>query len=192
VKITQLPVINGRRLTPAELLTVIRLNINSMIDTNVSEFSPYDDGDASTWPSDDPLGTEMHIDVYSCGLPVDDLTVVMSEHAADHWTFSTVWTLANLAHPVGGNRQFGITPDPDGGFTVYTQGADRAWRNLDAVSGPAVWAGQRALWLSLQQGVAAFVNNNGGSATVALPISTLYDWQQVRDRYFRPSRPRLK
>ncbi|MGO4394904.1 hypothetical protein AB4Z46_26465 [Variovorax sp. M-6] len=60
-----MPVVGGRTLSVDELLSYIRLNINSLVDTRIAEFSPYDDGEAAVWKSGSPL--RGRIGSRSCG-----------------------------------------------------------------------------------------------------------------------------
>lgn len=189
VTITRLPSISGRTVTAEELLSHIRLNINSFVDTNVSEFSPYDNDEARVWRSTTPLGSVIHIDMKSTHglLNLDDGSVVVSEFAADHWIFSTIWTVLDQGHPVSGNRQFGFTPDEGGGYVFYTRGADRTTSLLDVAAMSMVFAAAHSLWLSLQQRIAAFVNSNGGSASIGTATSIRTPWTAIQSAYHHPT-----
>jgi len=51
----------------------------------------------------------------------------------------------------------------------------------------AVFAGADALWTSFQQKVVAYVNGNGGAATVAPRTWNRYPWNAVSARYLSAS-----
>ena len=170
-------------------LSYIRLNINSFVDTRIAEFSPYDDGEAAVWKSGSPLGSVVHIDMKAFGgwVNPDDGSVVVAEAAADHWIFSTIWTVMDMAHPVSGNRQFGYTAAEGGGFVFYSRGADRTTGLLDLATMSIVYSSAHNLWLSFQGGVAAFVNSNGGSATIGSATSIRTPWPDVQASSHHPS-----
>ncbi len=188
VVVSQLPTTVA---SPEDLLTFIRQNLNTVVDTNVSEFSPYDAlVDTPLWLSGNPLGAVIHIDMNTLWgyFNPDDGSVVTAETAPDHWIFSTIWTLGDLSHPVSGNRQFGFTRQGDGSFVFYTRGADRATGRIDkALAEKVVFAKAHELWLSLQQGIANYVNSNGGAALVNPPTSCRYDWGAVSAQYHQPT-----
>ena len=189
VTVTRLPKIGGRTVSAEELLSHIRLNINRFVDTNVSEFTPYDSGEASVWGSSAPLGSVVHIDMKSAHgwLNLDDGSVVASEFAPDHWIFSTIWTVQDGAHPVSGNRQFGFTPADGGSYIFYTRGADRATGVLDMAARSIIFAAAHNLWLSLQQGIASFVNGSDGSARVDTATSIRTPWPAIQSAYHHPT-----
>jgi hypothetical protein len=173
--------------TAARLLEQIRMDFNSFIDTDISEFAPYDSGHAATWEKADPTGAVIHIDMKMWGgwVNPDDGSVVCAERKPDHWIFSTIWTPGDFGHPVSGNRQFGYY-QTDSGYVFYTRGADRATGALDhAISGKMFTAAD-GLWRSLQNGIAAFVNSKGGSATVNARHWERYDWPSVELAYHHP------
>jgi GH24 family phage-related lysozyme (muramidase)/uncharacterized protein YycO len=189
VTITRLPSISGRTVTADELLSHIRLNFNSFVDTNVSEFAPYDGSEAGVWQSPAPLGSVVHIDMKSAEgwLNLDDGSVVVAEFAPDHWIFATIWTVLDAAHPVSGNRKFGVATDESGNMLFYTRGADRATGLLDVAAMSVVFASAHNLWLSLQQGVANFVNSNGGAASIGTATSIRTPWPTVQSSYHHPT-----
>jgi hypothetical protein len=188
VTVKKMPVINGKLQTAETLLEYIRLNINQFVNTDIAEFSPYDKAEAETWRTKAATGSVIHIDMKTARgwLNPDDGSVVVSEIAPDHWTFSTIWTLADMGHPVSGNRRFGFITEPDGGFTFYTRGADRATGKLDKAMSGTVFSAAHNLWLSLQQKIAAFVNSNSGQATVGPAVSIRIPWPEIRATYYHP------
>lgn len=189
VRIDQLPMWRGRRLSAEALLALIRSDINRFVDTNISSFSAYDASNARRWRSRSPVGAIIHIDMKSFGgwVNPDDGSVVCSRASANSWTFSTIWTLADFAHPVSGNREFGIRQRSSGVYEFYTRGADRTTGRLDNLLSGQVFGAADALWVSLQRRVAGFVSRNGGSARTLPRMSSRYDWPTVKRRYWSPS-----
>ncbi len=189
ISVAALPTIGGRTLTADELLSRIRLDINHFVDTRLAEFSPYDAGEASMWTSGSPLGAVVHIEMKAFGgwINPDDGSVVVSDFAPDHWTFSTIWTVMDMAHPVSGNRQFGYTASEGGGYVFYARGADRTTGLLDLAAMSVVYSSAHNLWLSFQSAVEAFVNANGGSATVGSATSIRTPWPPIKADYHHPT-----
>jgi hypothetical protein len=58
---------------------------------------------------------------------------------------------------------------------------------LDDVASGTVFGAAHQLWLSFQRRLAAFVNGNGGLATIEPPTSKRYDWPTVQATYHHPS-----
>lgn len=59
-----LPTVNGTRLTADQFLHYIRMNINSFVNTNISEFVPYTystNNDTNLWNSSNPTGAIISI-----------------------------------------------------------------------------------------------------------------------------------
>lgn len=191
VTVSALPSVGGRKWTAAELLSYIRMNINAFIHRRIASFAPYDKTEAAVWSSSSPLGAVIHIAMKAFGgwLNPDDGSVVCSEYAPDHWTFSTIWTVMDLAHPVSGNREFGFKQSESGELTFYTRGVDRCTSVLDEAAMSIVFSSAHSLWLSFQKGIADFVNSNGGSATVAQATSVRTPWEEVKAVHFSPSIP---
>ena len=189
VSITAMPVVGGRTLSAAEFLSHIRLNINMFVDTRISEFAPYDAREAAVWTSVSPGGAVVHIEMRAAGgwANPDDGSVVVAETATDHWTFSTIWTVMDMAHPVSGNRQFGFSPGDGGGYVFYTRGADRTTGVLDVAAMSLVYSAAHNLWLSFQQAVAGFVNSNGGSASIGTATSIRTPWPAIKAAHHHPS-----
>jgi subtilisin family serine protease len=186
VQVTRLPSSYSRA---EDLLHYMRANFNRFVDTTIADFSPLDARiDGPGWATDPPvLGSVIHIRLkmaWGYANP-DDGSVVVSESAPDHWTFSTCWTEPDLAHPVSGNRQFGFTTD--NGWTFYTRGSDRTTQLVDYTLSYKVFGAADLLWRSLQKGIADFVNASGGSATVLTPYSARHDWPSVRTAYWHPT-----
>jgi hypothetical protein len=172
-----------------QLLSHIRLNINSFVDRNIAEFAPYNASEKRKWLSASPLGAVIHIDMKMWGgwVNPDDGSVVVAHYTPQNWIFSTIWTLGDGGHPVSGNRQFGFWPSDSGAYIYFTKGADRTTTAVDTMMSSKVFSAAHALWLSLQQRIAAFVNGAGGSATVQSATSRRYDWPSVKAAYHRPT-----
>ena len=192
VRVTRLPtqipdIVSSPSAT--DLLRHIRYHINDFIDTTNCEFSPYDSAEGTKWLSADPLGAVIHIDMKTLGgwFNPDDGSVVCSAITPQYWVFSTVWTTGDFGHPVSGNRMFGFVTNADGSYTFFTRGADRTTSAADYNGSKIVFGSAHTLWQSLQQKIAAFVNANGGAATVETPVVARYDWPQVLARYHEPT-----
>lgn len=197
VRVTKLPEINGRQATPAQLLEHVRLNINQFVDTTITEFEPFEQGDAAKWKSDDPHGAMLLLRIkLSRGL-ADLALVVTSMESSNEWRFSTVRggsgykALNNRsnpgAHPVSGNRAFGYFRSGES-WTFHTIGSDRATRPMDEFWGiPKAreigFAKADELWKSFQSKLVAFVVSNGGEAKVdaAATKSKRYEWDNIRN-----------
>lgn len=190
VLVRRMPTVSGSTLTSEELLERLRLDINAFIDTRFGSFEPYDTDEAKRWRSASPEGTIVHIDmrVGSAAMNPDDGSVACTERSTRHFVFSTVWTPADLWHPVSGNREFGFTRGEDGTHTFYTRGADRTAGLMDRAMSGTVFSQAHALWMSLQQGIASFVNSNGGDAVIQTATSNRHDWATVMSAYHHPTR----
>jgi len=211
VTIKKLPIIQGNSVSANDFLMFVRLNLGSkFLDTSVASFSPYFDAantsETAKWNSTNPLGAIAHFAIHLIGavIPVvvnpslldDNAAVAVAEYAPDHWIFSTLWTTADFGHPVSGNREFGIRPQPDGSFIFYTRGADRPTSQVDLNAQRAsgvVFNGANKLWISLQQKVADFVNTNGGQAEIGPVVFSVsgQKWGDVKQKYYRPTTPWL-
>lgn len=147
------------------LLEHVRLNLNSFLDTDNSEFIPYTAGDDDLkWASASPVGTVFKIDIVG----PDNAAVVCSLREAKRWRFTTIHTSWSGDHPVSGHREFGVRTDADGAVVVYTRGADRA---TDGLGESIAFFGADHLWRSFQRKVVEFVNAQGGSASAPAPFS---------------------
>lgn len=190
IDIPALPVINGQRLTAAQFMEYVRLNINSFIDPGQPMFSPCADipGSGPDWQNH-VLGTIMDISIFP-----DAGSVILSKYTANEWDFSTIHEpfKMNGSHPVSGTRAFGCIPSASGsGATFYIRGADRINYTAAEIVGK-VLAGTTSsskalqfdegdkLWNSLERNIALFVNQNGGSATVKQAITNRPDWVAVK------------
>jgi hypothetical protein len=155
VLVEEMPIFMGRRLSPEELLTIVRLNLNNFTSRDFTEWEPY---------NYEPKNRKMELGAYVniflrpwLNIPhsiAEEGTVVLSELSANQWIFSTVYTrvfryretaskdiddIPNppqswgaYFHPVSGNREFGFTK-VEKGYLFFTKGADRfsnkgSWR----------------------------------------------------------------
>lgn len=178
----------------AELLEYLRRNLNTFVDKvpEGCEFNPYEPAlDGPAWaPPLLPIGfpgAVISIDVYSNSVNIEDGSVVLAESVPDHWIFSTLWTPGDQHHPVSGNRRFGYYPSVAGEFVFYIRGADRVTTWIDELAAETVFAGADHLWRSFQIRLAAFVNANGGLATIEPPIANRFDWATVQASYWHPT-----
>jgi hypothetical protein len=191
VTVTSLPVISGKRVTPEEFISFIRLHLNdTFIDTEFASVSPYDDVEAEKWKSSNPINAVIHWDMKTAGgwINPDDGSVVVSEFTSQYWIFSTIWTPDDLAHPVSGNRQFGFTSNNDGTYTFYTRGADRITDLTGHLAAARIVFGKgHQLWLSLQDKIATFVNRNSGGAKVEQNVSTREQWDRIKRDNHKPT-----
>jgi hypothetical protein len=195
VRIDSLPNVGGRTMDPAELLEYVRRNFNLFVDSFPAgcTFDPYEPGiDTGLWT---PLFLETAFPgavltikmIASPGIMIDRGSVVLADVGQDHWTFSTLWSPQDLNHPVSGNRTWRIGRDPYGDLWFSTRGADRCTTRIDDFGASLVFTAADLLWMSLQRRFAAFVNSNGGQATIFGPSARRYDWNEVQTRYFFPT-----
>jgi hypothetical protein len=90
------------------------------------------------------------------------------------------------AHPVAGNRQFGIFADPNGGYCFHTMGVDRTYSSaatiFNWVTNGGAFEGADALWNDVTNNVKQFINSNGGNATMYNPaVRTIRPkWDDVK------------
>jgi hypothetical protein len=196
IKINRLPSHEGEPIEPIDLLRHIRLNLNDFVDPSLAKFRPYGFNEETQrrnraqWMSELPKGALLHIDipVPFPDSPVEDDATVMVSHATTHsWIFSTVftpklWQAGNGAHPVNGNREFGVATGGDDRHTIWTRAADRLNGLLET---GGEWLGlvsknQDRLWRGFQDRVVQFINDSGGSARASEPVVRTFDWDEVR------------
>ena len=194
VRVEAMPSDGSTTMTAEQLLELFRRNLNNFLDGSPDgcTFAPADPAiDTAAWlppflPTAVP-GAVISIDMFASGVNVDDGSVVLSEISPNHWVFSTIWTPDDGSHPVSGNRQFGFVPSSTGEFSFYIRGADRTTSAADSLGEATVFATAHRLWLSFQGRLAAYVNSNGGRATVEPASATRYDWPTVRAQYHQPT-----
>jgi len=185
VTISQMPYVNGHTLTPAELLTRIRTNLNSFVNTQYSNFSPYNTvntgtNESSLWNSANPVGAIIHIDIPNNAVLGDDGSVICSEYQSAMWKFTTISAPGDWSHPVSGTREFGFEANANGTYTFYTRGVDRITQSVtDLFLEGTVFNGGEDVWKSFQDGIQIFVNQNGGSAAKNTPVVGRPDYAAI-------------
>jgi hypothetical protein len=158
--------------TMASLTEYFRLNINQFT-SGKATFSPYsdqflDDTQLFNKPTTQSIGALVHINM------ADNGTVVESDYqnnsSGAYFKFSTMSSPLDNSHPVSGNREFGVYPDPNnpGHYTFYTMGVDRTsdwfFSMVNTVFPNSVFNGADALWTQMQSNMINFINSQGGHA----------------------------
>jgi len=191
IEISQLPYLNGApnnggtQMTASQLIEYFRTHLNDFIGNNINvSFQPYYHYIAGSVNIDETakfnssytnsLGALVHIDM------VDDGTVVESGYNQNnttnhyHFTFTTMKTPLDYAHPVAGNRRFGIFKQGNS-YYFYISGVDKTndfsttLANIDWL-GNISFSAADELWQSVQQGMIQFVETHYG---------IIYDPQQA-------------
>lgn len=161
-----------------KLLDHFITHINDFVDTDKTEFIPYDDSDKAKLASADPVGAVFYLDIQG----PDNAAVVLSDAAKadlksadgpNYYCVTTIHTPKSGDHPVTGNRQFGFYGSGDNTI-FYTRGADRATLAFPGTEG-LIYSGAEALWESFQAKMTAFINSSGGSATAPKPFSERFN-----------------
>jgi len=196
VQITELP--NGVK-NGGELFEYIRKNLATFLDTK-TEFAGYNSGgsDWKKWQSDNPLGAIMSFDAifedpwFGTKWNLDDASVMTSSYFKDDnggfWTFSTLHTVGDGYHPIGGTRQFGLSSTTTNGVTsymFYIRASDRAYDLATNVFGgqETVFTSAEVTWNAVCMNIFLYVNNHGGSALVpSKPISKRLPWKDVKEQ----------
>lgn len=189
ITVNKLPLINGKASTPEQFLEHFRKNINKFINTDYSEFVPYDKWgveDKNLWNSSNPKNAVIAIDIAG----PDNGSVIVSKFNSEGWTFTTIFEPSYQKHPVSGHRDFGFTKNTNGSYTFYTRGVDRLTNidgsNLQSVAdffgkpGLGPFSQADALWTSYQKMVSDFVNKNGGAAVPAKQEIHRPEWATVK------------
>lgn len=172
VRVDRLP--NGYA-SPADLLSYVRLNLNSFVDTSYSRFEPYAPGtDDVAWASGSPLGA-----VYKIIIPGDNAAVAGSLVENWRWRFTTLYTPDTGEHPVSGHREWGYQDVDGGGYRFYTRGADRSTSVVETALDAVTFGMADRLWQSYQAKLAGFINGAGGSATIEDRFSKRFKWSVV-------------
>jgi hypothetical protein len=159
------------------LLQQFMHHINDFIDTDNTEFMPYAPSDAQRLASDDPVGTVFKLDIAG----PDNAAVVISDVKPRYFSVSTIHTPDTGDHPVSGHRMFGFEPE-DGKTVFYTRAADRPTL-LPQGFQQLIFKGADMLWRSMQRKMAAFINDNGGTASIVEPFSERFDPTAVREAF---------
>lgn len=179
VEITQLPEnpATGETFTGREFFNYIRENFADICFNDNTSFGPYNQTEAQRWNSTNYLGTVMRFDIAVSLFGIfpgqQDGSVLCTDQQNQSWIFSTIYTSQDHSHPVSGNRQFGLTANPDGTYTFYTAGVDRVAESFDELvselpNTAGAFEGGEEIWSSLQNNLKNFINDteNGGTATV--------------------------
>lgn len=193
VYVSRMPVIDGQRLTAAQLFRHFRTHLNDFIDTDEAEFAPASVADTVRWFSDKPLGAVIFIDIWG----PDNAYVACSDVGAQHWRFSTLTQRRDVPdiqlgvvthtdeHPVSGTREFGYV-GTDARAVFYTKGADRGSYRIEALNRKA-FSGGHKLWRSFQRKLVAVIDRHGGKAEEFMVgergepyISARHNWRRVR------------
>lgn len=181
ITITQLPIVNGQRLSPGQFLKYIRININSFTG-GTKQFNPYNANgldERDKWASTNPLGAIIGID-----LPADDGSVITSFSSADRWTFTTIHEPMYGDHPVSGNRDFGYIVNSNGSYTFYTRGVDRltSWAGTTLQEFTNIPFNEAdALWTTFQNSIDNFVKTNGGNSNISSTEIFRPQWDLVKE-----------
>jgi hypothetical protein len=201
------PALDTTPMSTKDIVNNWRWYVDEFVDSAyAAKFTPYDpDYDQHKWASSSPadvLGTVISIKMlmFSKAGPLnpDNGSVITSECAENHWIFSTLWTPADKAHPVSGNRQFGISTLRAGeswsdaysnrgeskGVTfvetgadmpyVYIRGVDRPTGALDAAGQSTIFKSSDSLWSGFQTRMAKWITDRGGKAHIPGSV-----WRQV-------------
>lgn len=169
VRIDRLP----RGKTAESLIRHVRVNIADFVDERNTEFNPYAPADGTKWRGSSPAGSVFNLDIAG----PDNAAVVASMVTARKWRFTTLTAPDTGSHPVSGHREFGIRNYGDSKHILYTRGADRfTYANTGGILDTGAFFGSDDLWESFQEKVVAYVNRNGGSATVLTPFQRQFSW----------------
>lgn len=204
VHIDQLPKnSNNQTMTPLEYLEYFRQNITYIAGLgggggfSGTNFESYYDSNVNFFDSKftenygSSLGALVHIII---GPAQDNGTIVESGYqttssSSQYWfMFTTMYSPLDAAHPVAGNRRFGIKPDPNGGYTFYIMGVDRTndWSTtlFNFVTGGAFSSADH-LWEAVQDGMISDVNAKGGQASLYTPREKIArpDWSGPVKQY---------
>jgi hypothetical protein len=184
VHITQMPLIDGHRLTASELMVYWKDHFNSFIDPARSQFVPAT-GDEARWASANPTGAVIDITLGMWGLPANGLrgklddrgAVLVSAFGPGFMQVTTVSTDHDAQHPVSGTREFGVTQLSDGTFIIYTRGADTPTGMADLIAGKVglVFGSADALWRSFQSTTVQLINSLGGQAEIGPSVTQRND-----------------
>jgi len=114
----------------------------------------------------------------------DDGSVICTESNLNYWRFKTIRAPWSGTHPVSGTREFGIKQNNDGSYDLNTRGVDRFKSNFIENISTAMFFGNAfdgadSLWELMQQNMAQYINENGGSADKRVPIKERPDWNLV-------------
>lgn len=107
------------------LLEQFITKINQFVDTDNTDFTPYDESDQQRVSSSNKVGSAFELNIYG----PDDAAIVISDHQrrqyGEFYAVTTIETPWSGSHPVSGHRQFGYYQTSDH-WIFYTRGADRS------------------------------------------------------------------
>ncbi|MDP3665846.1 MAG: hypothetical protein Q8R50_04130, partial [Sediminibacterium sp.] len=115
VHITSLPT----GMTVDNFLEYFRTHINQFIDQSIGvSFSPYSDGSFSDAAQfnlsyEQSIGALVHLNLINDGTVVESGYYRNATSVKSRFTFSTISSPLDYAHPVSGNREFGIFTEPN-------------------------------------------------------------------------------
>jgi hypothetical protein len=190
VEVSKLPMSNGEEIEASEVLEHIRTNLNSFVDTSIAEFRPFDEAEKRIWESKDPTGAVMLIDMKVFGvINPDSGCVVTTRRTRNEWFFSTIrsggpadlFGAPSVAHPVSGNRAFGVYKSSSNKYVFYTVAADRPTRLIDNAAAHVglIPAEQKRLWSTFQKKVIDYIKEHGGEAIAASSDAIDFEWDSV-------------
>lgn len=208
VLIRKMPIKNGVRQTPQNLLLDIRRDLNKYISDGYTSFEPYNQSWKSACSSEilsEAKGCYFYIRIalaYTQGIGRDDGAVMISEITPQYWIFTTVFAAghrdgeifggSNL-HPITGNRQFGYKVVPEG-YIIYTKGVDRVSDSVRAlgntgaeIANAGAFSSGDRLWRTFQNGLVDEVTRNGGEAVALKPVQRIESWEYAVKRYHNPT-----
>lgn len=159
----------------AQVVELLRKTINNFLDTDNTEFLPYDATDATLIASANPVPAVWKLDIVG----PDNAAVVIAQSTSNYFRVCTVETPDTGSHPVSGTREWGYSGN-DGAYVFYTRAADRA---TYGVMETVVWAGADHLWRSMQTKLTDWINANGGAATIGGVVSERFHPEVVRILY---------
>lgn len=158
-----------------DLLKLFKNGLN-IFTNNETSFTTYNDKEGLLF-ANDKNGALMQFHMNLFGVNVEDGTVMQSKNGKNYWVFSTVATSKDFTHPVSGNRQFGVTTNADGTYTIFTRGADRVTSGFDNWwLSTTIFGGGDALWQSVLNNITNYINNNGGKAKRGVTHSEQIEW----------------
>jgi hypothetical protein len=148
-------------------------------------FSAYTDGnftdnDKFYASFEQSIGALVHIDM------LNDGTVVLSDYqrtpSHTSYIYSTIMSPLDHMHPVSGNREFGITQNPNGTYTFYISGVDRSSDLIFATVNNWSTSFHKAdeLWKNVRDKMTKFINDNGGQATRGETRRAQPKWDEVK------------
>ena len=188
-------------LTQTQFLEFVRLNLSGFVDERISVFRPMQ---KDIWKSTNYDSSIVHIDMSiplfgSQKIGAEQASVVATKRTKNEWIFSTIRSGGPIesafssekaaAHPLSGNRAFGIY-GAGSGYVFYTIAANRRTRWIDEEFSSAVIHFQDKLWRSMQARVVDFIKDNGGKATIGRSDFRSVPWATIKkSAHYSPPLP---